>query len=55
MKEKATIVVIALLAIAQSFAQSAPTKQQAGDCSINDVGSNNQLTIDCRGMSKEQG
>ncbi len=55
MTKTATIVGIALLAITQSFAQSTPTKQQAGDCSINDVGSNNQLTIDCRGISKEQG
>ena len=55
MKKMAKIAGIALLTITQSPAQSKPTTQQAGDCSINDVGSSNQLTIDCRGIGKEQG
>jgi len=56
MKEAAKIVGIALLGITQSFAQSKPTmEQRAGDCSINAVGSNNRLTIDCKGIDREQG
>src|SRR5258707_3323058 len=56
MKKMAEIVGIILVGIAQLFAQSKPpTQQHAGDCSINSIGSNNQFTIDCRGISKEQG
>jgi len=56
MKRVARIIGVVLFIVMQSFAQEKPaTQQQAGDCSINAVGSNNQLTINCPGMSKEQG
>jgi len=56
MKQLATVIGMAVIAITQSLAQSKTTTQQSGDCSINNgEGSNNQLMIDCRGVGKEQG
>jgi hypothetical protein len=55
MKKTAKVLGIAVLTIAQSFAGPKGTTQKAGDCSINSNGNNNQLTIDCRGIGKEQG